>query len=101
LLREDKPLASLLLHSDGALDSIRKRVADMPAIREKNPSLSDVPLSRECKRALADAAMEAENRGQQVAPAHLLLGLLHDDNSFAAELLREHGLTLASAREKL
>jgi len=101
LLREDKPLASILLHSDAAVDSIHKRVADLPAIRERNSRLPDVPLSRECKRALAYAAMEAENRGQQIAPPHLLLGLLHDEKSFATELLREHGLTLAFLREEL
>jgi hypothetical protein len=101
LLREDKTLATLLLHSYAALDSIRKRVADLPAIREGNSRLPDVPLNRECKRALANAAMEAEIYGQQIAPPHLLLGLLHDEKSFATELLREHGLTLASVREEL
>jgi hypothetical protein len=86
LLREDKLLASRLPHS---LASIREKIAARPRAHEKNSASSDVPLGRESKHVLMHAAMEAETRAQRVDTAHILLGLLHEEKSFAAELLRE------------
>jgi hypothetical protein len=50
-----------------------------------------VPISTgpACSRAPTTEAMEAETREQRVDTTHILLGLLHEEKSFAAELLRE------------
>lgn len=36
-----------------------------------------------------------------LGPEHLLLGFLRDEESLAARILREHGLTLESLRARL
>ena len=38
---------------------------------------------------------------RRFVPRHLLLGLLHEEGCFAAELLNGHGVHLASTREEL
>ena len=91
LLREDKPLARKFLHSDTEVDSIREKIEASQTVREKNHT-SDSPLAQQSKRVLAHAALEAQDCNQSVAPQHILLGLLHDKDCFAAELLREYGL---------
>ena len=56
----------------------------------------------EFSRAISDAMDEARRLGSTtVRPEHLLLGLLLNENSLAARLLREAGLDLASLRERL
>jgi hypothetical protein len=102
LLREDKALVHRFLHSHEAVESIRKQVASHAVPGEKLPTSVDLPLSQECKRVLVYAAEEAERLNQKfIDTEHLLLGLLREDKSFAAQLLREQGLTLDSVREQV
>jgi ATP-dependent Clp protease ATP-binding subunit ClpA len=50
------------------------------------------PFSERCRRVLSDADEEAAMLGsEQVAPAHLWLGMLRDKDSYAAAVLREYG----------
>jgi hypothetical protein len=59
-----------------------------------------MPLSHECKRALSYAAEDAEALGHKtIEPAHLLLGLLHDQECGVAELLRQNGIEYRTCRE--
>ena len=70
-----------------------------PAALEPVPH-RDVPLSQASKRALAYSAEESERlKHSHVGPEHLLLGLLREGTSNAAELLRAHGVTLEGARK--
>jgi ATP-dependent Clp protease ATP-binding subunit ClpC len=99
ILREDRALANRLIHSHPAIESIRKQIQDSSQIREMVRASADLPLSHECRRALAYAAEEANRMSQErIAPEHLLLGLMREEKCFATELLRERGLTLAQAR---
>jgi ATP-dependent Clp protease ATP-binding subunit ClpC len=86
LLRQDKQLAGCLLHS---LDSIREKIKARPGANLKLPFGEDAPLSLESKRVLANAALVAENRGENIDTAHIFAGLRSEEKSFAAELLRE------------
>jgi hypothetical protein len=62
----------------------------------------DLPLSQECKRVLEYGAEEAGRlQHKYIDTEHLLLGLLREERSFAAQLLREQGLTLDSVREQV
>jgi len=102
MLREDKALANAFLHSYATLESIRKRVEGRTAIRETASTSPDLPLSDECKRILAHAAEEADRlshkfRGTQ----HLFLGVMREEECFAAKLLRERGIVLETAREQI
>lgn len=101
LLREDLLLANRFLRSLDAVDSIRKQIEGRATVREKSSTSVDIPLSFQCKRVLAYGAEEAERGQKQIGPEHLLLGLLREEKSVAAEILRERGLRLEAVREEL
>ncbi|MDD5541675.1 MAG: ATP-dependent Clp protease ATP-binding subunit [Acidobacteriia bacterium] len=102
LLREDKGLTNRFLRSHAGVESIRKQIEGRTILREKVSTSVDLPLSQECKRVLMYAAEEAEKLGSKhIGTEHLLLGLLREDQCFAAELLRERGLKLSVIREEL
>jgi len=102
LLREDKALANTFLHSHGAVESIRKQVEGQTAIREKASTSIDLPLSNECKRILTYAAEEADKLSHKfIGTGHLFLGVLREQDCFAAKLLRERGIALEMAREQI
>jgi len=102
LLREGKAMASRLLPPDASMESIRKQIESRTAVGKRVSTSVDLPVSNECKRVLAYAAEEAEGLSHRhIGTEHLLLGLLREEKSFAAEILRERGLTLATAREKI
>ena len=68
-------------------------------MREKTPTSLDLPLSAAFKRTLGYAGEEAARLAHPfIGGEHLLLGLLHEQGSLAAQLLQQHGLTLTQAR---
>ena len=102
LLREDKTLANRFLRSHAAIESIRKQIEAHTTVREKVSTSVDLPLSHECKRVLAYGAEEAERLSHKhIGTEHLLLGLLREEKSFAAEILHERGLRLSAVREEI
>ncbi len=102
LLREDKGLTNRFLRSHAGIESIRKQIEGRTIMREKVSTSVDLPLSQECKRVLMYAAEEAEKLGSKhIGTEHLLLGLLREDQCFAAEILRERGLKLSAIRDEL
>ncbi len=103
LLREDKTLAARFLRSPSAVEMIRKEIESRAVVREKvSTSSVDLPLSQEARRVLKYADEESERLGHRyVGTEHLLLGILREENSLAAELLYERGLRLQHVREEL
>ncbi len=102
LLREDEALIRRFSRSFGSVEEIRKRIEEHFGIREKISTNVDLPLTNECKHVLKHAAEEMwEMRHKHFGTEHLLLGLLHEENSFAAALLKECGMDLAAVREEL
>ncbi len=101
LLREDQALINRLVSSHVATESIRKRIEEHTPPGEKTSTSVDLPLSHECKRVLGYGAEEANRlEDEHIGAEHLLLGLLREEQCFAAQLLREQGVTLESARQK-
>jgi hypothetical protein len=101
LLREDKALAHTFL-PHGGVESIRKGVEGQTVIREKVSTSVDLPLSNECKRILAYAADEADKLSHKyIGTGHLFLGVLREQDCFAAKLLHERDIALEMAREKI
>jgi ATP-dependent Clp protease ATP-binding subunit ClpA len=109
LLREDPALSRRILGSGGtfkelifspsAIDSIRRKISERGKLGEKLPTSLDLPLSNESKRVLAYAAEEAERLAHRhIGTEHLLLGLLREKKSFAAQLLNEEGVLLERSR---
>ena len=99
LLREHKALGNQILPSPDAAESIRKQIEGHTPIRPKISTSVDLPLSHECKRILVYGAEEAERMNQHIGTEHLLLGLLREEKCFAAEILHERGVQLATIRE--
>jgi DNA-directed RNA polymerase sigma subunit (sigma70/sigma32) len=92
----------MFLHSHGAVESIRKQVEGQTAFREKVSTSVDLPISNECKRILAYATEEADKLTHKfIGTGHLFLGVLREQDCFAAKLLRERGITLEAAREQI
>jgi hypothetical protein len=101
LLREDKALANQVLASYSKLEAIRHSITQRGTAGLKVSTSVDLPLSHESKRVLVYAAEESERmKHQYIGTVHLLLGLLREEKSFAAQLLREQGLTLDLVREQ-
>jgi len=102
LFREDKALANQFQVSPAKFESIRGAIEQRTRAGQKIATSVDLPLSHECKRVLAYGAEEAQRMNHQhIGTAHLLLGLLREEKSFAAQLLREQGLALESARQQV
>lgn len=102
LLREDHALTRRVLDNQSSIDSIRRKISDRGMLGKKMPTSVDLPLSNESKRVLAYAAEEAERlSNRHIGTEHLLLGLLREKKSFAAQLLNEEKVVLERARENI
>jgi ATP-dependent Clp protease ATP-binding subunit ClpA len=72
------------------------------AFRAEEVSSEGLPLSDQCKRVLSQGAEEAALLKQRyIGTEHLLLGILREEKSFAADILHESGLQLAQTREEI
>jgi ATP-dependent Clp protease ATP-binding subunit ClpA len=99
LLREEHALANRLFRSHPAAEWTRRQIDDHSTRREKVSTSVDLPLSHECKCVLAYAAEESKRLSHKhIDTSHLLLGLLLEEACFAAQLLREQGLTVSLVR---
>jgi ATP-dependent Clp protease ATP-binding subunit ClpC len=100
IVREDKALTNRFLRSQ--VESIRKEVENHTVMREKTSTSVDLPLSNESKRVLAYAAEEAERLAHKhIGTEHLLLGLLREEQCFAAHILTKRDVRLDHVREEL
>lgn len=99
ILRADLALCRRLLPNTSA-ESLRKEIEMRITTGTKVATSVDLPLSNAGKRALAYAAEEADRlQDRRVGSEHVLLGLLREKISLAAELLGLHSVTLDSSRE--
>jgi ATP-dependent Clp protease ATP-binding subunit ClpC len=103
LLREDKQLAQRFFRSPAStVESIRKQIESRAVLRDKIPSSIDLPLSQSAKRVLSFAADESDRfQNRHIGTEHLLLGILREEKSPAAEMLYERGLRLHQIRDDL
>jgi len=63
---------------------------------------ADLPLSTSARRALKQAAWEADRLAHaRIASEHLLLGLLSESDGLAAQILTEGGVRLARVRHEV
>jgi ATP-dependent Clp protease ATP-binding subunit ClpC len=102
LLRENASTADQYFRSPTAPSSIRSRLEQELPRGEKLSTSVDLPLSSAGKRALIAAAEEASLfSNKRIGAEHLLLGLLREESSLAAQILQEYGLHLAETRQEL
>ncbi len=101
LMREEKELFMSYLKI-GAAEAIQGEIRAQSVPKSEGPGTTnvDLPLSNESKRVLAYASEDAERlHHRHIGTEHLFLGLLRDENTFAGQLLRKHGVSLAAARD--
>lgn len=102
ILREDKVLVSRFITSQMAIESIHEEVERYASKDVNIPTSVDLPLSNEGKHVLEHAAKEADQLSHKhIGTEHLLLGILREEKCFAAELLRDRGLSLLKAQETI
>ena len=103
LIREDKTISTRFFNrAQASVEAIRKDVESRIVLRPRHPQTIDLPLSLEAKRVLAFSAEESERLGNRhIGTEHLLLGLLREENTLAAEILYERGIRLTDIRSEL
>jgi Clp amino terminal domain, pathogenicity island component/NTF2 fold immunity protein len=102
VLREDRNAISRFLGPKAPAEDIRNEIASRLAIKEKVSTSVDLPLTPASKRILAHSAEEVERLGHHhIGVEHLLLGILREEGTVAAQVLDARGLKLNSAREEL
>jgi ATP-dependent Clp protease ATP-binding subunit ClpC len=102
LVREDKTLANRFFTARSSFnaDIIRQEIESRSVRREKLPQTMELALTPETKRVLIFAFEESDRlQNRYIGTEHLLLGLLREERSMAAEILFERGLRLSAVRE--
>ena len=103
LIRQSKGLANRLLADAGIpLDDIRDEVLRRIPARSRTSTSEEIPFSPAAMRVLQHAAQEAEGLSHDyVGTEHLLLGLLREHGSVAADALTSRGLRLDWMRARI
>jgi ATP-dependent Clp protease ATP-binding subunit ClpC len=101
LLHVESPAVTCFLPPE-TWTSIREEVREHLNPGPEISGSQDLPYSATARSVLVAAAREASGlSATQIAPEHLLLGLLHSETSLAALILRERGLRLEGLRARL
>ena len=103
LIREGKGLTDRLFADAGiGFDEIRDEVLRRVPARSKTPTSAEIPFSAAAERVLQHAAQEADRLlHDYVGTEHLLLGLLSEQGSVAADVMTSRGLRLDRVREQI
>ncbi len=103
VLREGEDIVVDLMRTlDVRATDLRKKIEGDRVFVERISATAELPLSEECKKALAFAGHEAEVAGiENVGSEHLLVGLMRVDDCFAAQVLNEAGVELVALRDEL
>ena len=103
ILREKSYVGRHILNEAGVtLEGVTDELRQTAASREKIPTSMEIPFSPSCKHVLQYAAEEADAlQHAHIGTEHLLLGLLREGASPAAQLLARHGIRLEEVRDKV
>ena len=104
LMREDKTLAARFFpfRNDIGTDKIRAEIEDRIVVRDRIPQSAELHLSPQTKKVLFYANEESRSlKNRFVAPEHILVGLLREERSVAAEVLFQFGLRAMDVRTEL
>jgi ATP-dependent Clp protease ATP-binding subunit ClpC len=102
VLQADLPLSIRLFKSQENLNRVLERLAPQTTGKEADAAAAqvEIPLSRHCVRVMSYAAGEAERLDQKaITSEHLLLGVLRENTSIAAGVVREEGVTASQLNE--
>src|SRR5256885_10352843 len=104
LMREDKTLSARFFPFRHVLtvDSIRRDIEERIVQRERIPQTSELHLSPATKQILFYANDESRQlKNRHIGPEHLLLGIVREEKSIAAEILFGYGLRLQDVRDEM
>ena len=103
LMREDKTLTGRFFpRAQITIESIRREIEGRTLLRERIPTSVELPLAPETKRVLHFSHEESDRlQHRHIGTEHLLLGLLREERSMAAQILFERGLRLAAVRDEI
>ncbi|HKP68926.1 MAG TPA: ATP-dependent Clp protease ATP-binding subunit [Pyrinomonadaceae bacterium] len=104
LLREDKTISArfLPLRNSLSVDSVRREVEDRIVLRDRIPQSAELHLAPETKKILFYANEESRHlKSKHIGPEHLLLGIVREERSIAAEILIQYGLRVQDVRDEL
>ncbi len=104
LMREDKTLSARFFPFRHAItvDTIRRDVEERIAVRRRIPQSSELHLSSATKQILFYAAEESRQlKNRHIGPEHLLLGIVREEKSIAAEIVFGYGLRLQAVRDEM
>ena len=101
LLRVDESVGFWALNDAGiSLDSARRAVRRLVGAGEEPEEA--IPFTERAKKALENAYRQTLERGDQaVGSGQLLLGLLHEPNGVAVEVINDHGVALDALRQRV
>lgn len=104
LLREDKTISSRFLpfRMSLSVDGVRREVEERIVLRDRIPQSAELHLAPETKKVLFYANEESRHlKNRHIGPEHLLLGIIREEKSIAAEILVQHGLRVQDIRDEL
>ncbi len=104
LLREDKTISARFLSFRNTLsvDAVRREVEERIVVRDRIPQSAELHLAPETKKILFYANEESRQlKNRHIGPEHLLLGIIREERSIAAEILLQFGLQVQSIRDEL
>src|SRR6266850_2546629 len=103
LMREDKTLTGRFFpRAQITIESMRREIEGRTLLRERIPTSVELPLAPETKRVLHYSHEESDRlQHRHIGTEHLLLGLLREERSMAAQILFERGLRLAAVRDEI
>lgn len=104
LMREDKTISSRYFpfRHNLTVEAIRREVEERIVLRERIPQSAELHLAPETKLILQFAANESQQlQSRNIGPEHLLLGLVRQERSIAAEILFQFGVRLKDVRDEI
>ncbi len=103
IIREDRQLTKRFFpQAQMSIEAIRKEIEGRTLVREKISTSVELPLAPETKRVLEYAHEESNTlQHRHIGTEHLLLGILREEGSMAAEILHERGLRLVAVRDEI
>ena len=97
---ETIPARYFPFRKSSAVEDVRREIEKKIVRQEPLPQSAELHLTVEARQILAYADEEScQLKNRHIETEHLFLGLLREEGSTAAEVLRQHGLRLPSMRE--
>lgn len=102
LVREARDLFKRVAPHFPSIEQVRQQIKKERPPGPKLPTYVDLPLTQQAANILQNAAEEAAQlQHSHIGTEHLLLAVLGETGSFAAEIARGYGLNLDEARQTI